>query len=806
MKTIKLLLLSAAYAAVVLTFSAFSVLADEIEEATAGGEATISEALAQLDVLLTTQGNAADALPVASPDMSPEVSPDMSAVMTVMNARLKNLTDENQILKDEIGAQNRRMEQAEENSKRAQANLERLIKDGGAADNTDEQNALLAAEIVRLKSDLAMARAAAPATAAGSGSDRERELAAAVEEMKEVDAQRKAAMDDLFKQLAAQKRAIVSRDADIDAGREALAQANAAIAERDQTLAGKETLIAEREAALKSRQAAVDLIQEKLDEVQKTMSVKTGEISERNAEIAALRQENEQVKLVDDQRRKTLDETLATLAVAEQRVRALSDDLDLTREALSATEKNLAEKSALLTSSTAALESEVTKMERDVAAATGERDAAMTLAEERRTALADRDRQITDLDTQVSRLSAVDVQRRKAMDKILLDTADLEQEKTKLELEVQRLKTTVAVQPDKAGAESLNAELIQLRNENSDLRQKVATLEMTINRQVDGPVAEVSVQPAGDDGVAALDQLEKSGWMQEKQQLESRLAQLQEAASQDSSKIVSLTDALNLAQQSALELTDRVKSLENRQSDVRESDLYKELEQINVMMREKLVEVEAERQRLAREAATTEKQVTELTRATEEQTRAFNESQTALTEALAREPEYKELIERLNPQVTELEQQVIGLMQEKKDLTTRLDERNLDLQTLKEELDRREHRLAKAERVAEVLEKARTEVMQAGDREKLNMHYNMAAVYAREGKFADAENEYLQALRIDPTDADVHYNLGILYDDEMKEPEKATVHYRRYLQLNPHGPDADRVRTWLMKLEMNTQR
>jgi len=82
----------------------------------------------------------------------------------------------------------------------------------------------------------------------------------------------------------------------------------------------------------------------------------------------------------------------------------------------------------------------------------------------------------------------------------------------------------------------------------------------------------------------------------------------------------------------------------------------------------------------------------------------------------------------------------------------------------------------------------------------------MASVYARDGKFAEAENEYLQALRIDPTDADVHYNLGILYDDEMKQPEKAMVHYRRYLQLNPHGPDADQIRNWLMRIEMKAQR
>jgi len=295
-------------------------------------------------------------------------------------------------------------------------------------------------------------------------------------------------------------------------------------------------------------------------------------------------------------------------------------------------------------------------------------------------------------------------------------------------------------------------------------------------------------------------------WQRERQQLQKQLSELRNGAARDADRLETMTRELSQAQQDALELASRVQDLESRKTDVRESDLFKELEQINTALREKILEVEADRQRLAKLADNAARTEAEQAKVIETHTARLAEMDAALSVAAERETEYKELIERLVPQVETLEQQVVSLTQERQDLTDRLLQRDEDLQALKLELERREHRLAKAERVASVLENARAEVLRAGDREKLNMHYNMAAVYARDGKFEQAENEYLQALRIDPADADVHYNLGILYEDEMKEPEKATSHYRRYLQLNPHGPDADRVRTWLMKLEMKAER
>jgi len=66
----------------------------------------------------------------------------------------------------------------------------------------------------------------------------------------------------------------------------------------------------------------------------------------------------------------------------------------------------------------------------------------------------------------------------------------------------------------------------------------------------------------------------------------------------------------------------------------------------------------------------------------------------------------------------------------------------------------------------------------------------------------EAERLYGEALKRTPKDALIHYNLGALYSDYLKNPEKAIYHYRRYLDLNPRARDAAQVRSWLVELEI----
>ena len=768
----------------------------------------------ELDALDTTPLQVEAPQPVAPPPPAATRPTDdqRDLQLTELEARLKNLTDENLILKEAIEKQFQRADeataayqQAEEARKQLKADLDRLFKDGASETNTTAALAKQTTELETLKAQLAQASeaqasvaqltseaerlgteltAARNASASVSrltteverleaelavsreteetlskalnaatqtkqetnlqpvvvASPRDQELIQELDQLREIDAQRKAAMDDLFKQLAVQKKAFDDRAQELVNLQKTLEAAKAETTARERDVAERDATLAERDQALANQQVATRDTEARLAEREQALVNAAKDVESYKAAHDALQQETEQVKRVDDHRRRTLDETLVALAAAEQRGTTLASSLEKLQGSVDEINRKAAADVEQLVTRNAVLEKEIAHMEQEVASAQQSANEFRTKDAEVKSQMSDRDQRITELETQVASLTSVDAMRRKAMDQIMLDTAMLEQAKAKLEQEVQRLQT--AGTPPRAEESTkvieLEAALAQLRQENDGLRDALAAVPA--NAQVDQvPVSAPSVSVV-------------------------------------------------------------------EPPDVRNSDLFKELEQINAALRDKITEVDADRQRLARQLDEMSTTQTVQTQTQGEQTQRFEAAQLALTEAQAREEEYKELLERLVPQVSTLEQQVTGLTEERLNLNRSLAEREADLQALKVELERRDHRLAKAERVAEVLEKARAQVLQAGDREKLNMHYNMASVYAREGKFEAAESEYLQALRIDPADADVHYNLGILDDDEMKLPEKATLHYRRYLQLNPHGPDADRVRNWLMKLEMRDQR
>ena len=72
-------------------------------------------------------------------------------------------------------------------------------------------------------------------------------------------------------------------------------------------------------------------------------------------------------------------------------------------------------------------------------------------------------------------------------------------------------------------------------------------------------------------------------------------------------------------------------------------------------------------------------------------------------------------------------------------------------------------------------------------------------------RVGEAEKLYLKALKQEPNNPLVCYNMGILYGDYLKNSGKAIKYYRRYLDLSPKAPDAAIVRTWITDLETRLQ-
>jgi len=111
-----------------------------------------------------------------------------------------------------------------------------------------------------------------------------------------------------------------------------------------------------------------------------------------------------------------------------------------------------------------------------------------------------------------------------------------------------------------------------------------------------------------------------------------------------------------------------------------------------------------------------------------------------------------------------------------------------------------DHDLARAQTENDKLKDLVRRIWKANQRERLNMHYNMAGAYRAGGLYKRAEREYMRALALSPNDAGVHFNLAILYDDDLKNQRKAREHYETFLELAPDDKDAAKVHEWLASM------
>jgi tetratricopeptide (TPR) repeat protein len=232
------------------------------------------------------------------------------------------------------------------------------------------------------------------------------------------------------------------------------------------------------------------------------------------------------------------------------------------------------------------------------------------------------------------------------------------------------------------------------------------------------------------------------------------------------------------------------------------SDLLRQLEENNARLKQRIAELETARREAAEDslkmAGVSSQHAAEMRKVREAQ----GDLKARLAQSEASERKHRRTVERMLKEIPRLEKEIEKLRSQLKRKDSALAAREDEFETMKLELGRREHRLVQAEKMTTVLDGARRDVTMANKIQQRDMHYNMGVVYAKEGNYREAEKEYLRALRIDPLDAGTHFNLGVLYDDELNNRRRAAMHYRKYLQLNPQGNDADTVRGWLMQMEM----
>jgi Tfp pilus assembly protein PilF len=78
--------------------------------------------------------------------------------------------------------------------------------------------------------------------------------------------------------------------------------------------------------------------------------------------------------------------------------------------------------------------------------------------------------------------------------------------------------------------------------------------------------------------------------------------------------------------------------------------------------------------------------------------------------------------------------------------------------------------------------------------------YNqLGMLYRRQGRLDESQFIYEEALRLDPDNSNIHWNLAILYDRYLPNPRQALQHYQRYQQLT--GSEDPLLQAWIARLD-----
>jgi tetratricopeptide (TPR) repeat protein len=76
-------------------------------------------------------------------------------------------------------------------------------------------------------------------------------------------------------------------------------------------------------------------------------------------------------------------------------------------------------------------------------------------------------------------------------------------------------------------------------------------------------------------------------------------------------------------------------------------------------------------------------------------------------------------------------------------------------------------------------------------------------MFKQTGAFDKAVANFERAQQIDPNHLQSLYNLGVVYADDLKQPDKAIKAWSRYLQLDSTSPTAQQIKGMLEQLKAN---
>lgn len=101
-------------------------------------------------------------------------------------------------------------------------------------------------------------------------------------------------------------------------------------------------------------------------------------------------------------------------------------------------------------------------------------------------------------------------------------------------------------------------------------------------------------------------------------------------------------------------------------------------------------------------------------------------------------------------------------------------------------------------RLKQELNQCKTEYDTRLKNERFDMLCNTAWMWRRSLRYEYAIESYKDALKLKPNVCTIYYDMSLIYDEHLDQPEKAIECYQRYLELIPaDAPDREKVKLWL---------
>ena len=83
--------------------------------------------------------------------------------------------------------------------------------------------------------------------------------------------------------------------------------------------------------------------------------------------------------------------------------------------------------------------------------------------------------------------------------------------------------------------------------------------------------------------------------------------------------------------------------------------------------------------------------------------------------------------------------------------------------------------------------------------DKSDSKYALARAMWKKGMAAESISTLEDLLKTDPDFARAHFLLGMICEKTAKRTDMTSAQYKRYLELEPDGPNASYVKQWLAK-------